>query len=616
MSIRLPHHSHLFSTGKTFCFILCHLVFVTGPITADPPEGATPWPNPPQGFHLEMLGPNTRPVDLNKYASVLYVSVEKDSNHEGKGTRSAPWKTLKHALEVTGPGDREHPVAILVAKGRYTGTPLVLKPWIDLYGGHSPESWERNIFKYTTVLDGQGTGRVIIGADYALLDGFVVINGRIRGHGAGLFCERTSPTITNNIFRNNKTLTPEDFDPYSTYYSRSLGRDFDNTRRLRMRGHIGGAIGLVDFANPDIKNNLFISNTTEVGNGGSIGMVFDCIPEIGFNVFWGNRAGVEDKERTRTGNGGAISMVQNSRPAIMHNLFVANEALGRSDGGALYCEYFSNPEIRWNVFLDNFAEDDSAVLESQKYSRPNVYANLMYGNRVKTGVISQDESFLNLENNIIANNTGDGSTTAISNHHGFFRAVNNTIVYNVSSREDGAAIHHVNRKSMDIKIPIVQNNIIWGNRPHQVHLESDIDILYNIIEGDYPGYGIDDVDPGFIDDGKTIPIGPSIMDEAQFITTISLVGSELDPDSLQGRIVNIGKSWTLVKSNNVQSLVLWGLVNTEEHAMLKVLPTYHLGPQSGAIGKGVYPNYPPQDIDGDLRMNPSVDAGADEYMPR
>ena len=31
--------------------------------------------------------------------------------------------------------------------------------------------------------------------------------------------------------------------------------------------------------------------------------------------------------------------------------------------------------------------------------------------------------------------------------------------------------------------------------------------------------------------------------------------------------------------------MLWGLVNTEEHAMLKVLPTYHLGPQSGAIGK-------------------------------
>jgi hypothetical protein len=477
-----------------------------------------------------------------------------------------------------------------------------MKSGVDLFGGYSAETWQRDIFANTTILDGEDQERVLIGADDARLDGFVVQNGRVRSHGAGMTLRRASPVITNNVFRHNHTLEPEDFD--------------HDTTRLRMRGHDGAAIALVDYANPEIKHNLFIGNTTQIGNGAAIAMQTDCIPEIGYNVFWGNRAGVGDINRSRTSNGGAISMLYSSRPAVMHNLFVENEALGRSDGGAVFCEYFSNPEIRNNVFLNNYAQDDSGAIEAQKFSLPKIYGNLMYGNHVdgSGGAVSEDEAAYDLVNNIIAHNTGK-DPSAFGTHHSYMRVLNNTVVYNHAEDEHGVAVHHINAKSPFLRAPVLRNNILWGNTPAQINAESPVDFVYNIIEGGHPGYKNADRDPGFRDDGLTFGVAACEQDAARFASRFELPDAALDVDELAGRIARIGDTWTLVIGNSEAFVRVWGLAACDKGADLVIYPTYRLHETSFALNRGIYSEFPPYDIDGDPRKPMSVDLGADEFVP-
>lgn len=624
--MKSPKH-RLSAPSLLLWFALCLPGLFNHSARADPPEGVLAWPGPPQGFHLGELGPRTVPVARSDYARVLHVSAGKGSDETGRGTPDAPWATLGRALDAAGTATPRSRVAILVAGGTYPGGPWIMKPWVDLFGGFSDTTWERDIHKHPSILDGRKQNRLLIGADHATLDGFVLTRGRQAGPGGALLCESTSPMITNNVFRDNATLAPENPEPYSRHHSwprvpeggydpaRMQERHGHTTHRLRLPGNIGGAIGLVNFANPGIRHNLFVANATGFGNGGAIGMDLDCLPAIGFNVFWGNSAGVQDTHATRSGNGGAISIVRNSRPAILHNLFVANEALGKSDGGALYCEFFARPEIRWNVFLDNFAEDDGAVLESQRFSRPFLYANLMYGNRVRTGVISQDESFYVLENNIIAHNSGDAIITALSSLHGMFRATNNTIVANTSTRPDAPAVYHVNSKSSDLRAPDVQNNIIWGNRPVQVRFESEATVRYNLIEGGHPGYGNLDREPAFIRDGRRFTVVSGGPEETGFTTSLVVAGDDVASVSLQHRLVRLGSRWSLVRTHEGTRLTLWGLLPVENGGTLEVLPTYHLSDESAAIAKGQHLVFPSRDIDGDLRMEPCIDIGADQFIP-
>ena len=43
------------------------------------------------------------------------------------------------------------------------------------------------------------------------------------------------------------------------------------------------------------------------------------------------------------------------------------------------------------------------------------------------------------------------------------------------------------------------------------------------------------------------------------------------------------------------------------------MQTFHVGPDSLAVSKGVYPDFAQEDIDGEPRYTPDVDIGADEY---
>ena len=162
---------------------------------------------------------------------------------------------------------------------------------------------------YTTIIDGGGVDRVFMfdhgEDDRSIVAGFIIRNGNAAGQGGGIFCEdSTSPTIMNNIFREN-------------YASNG-----------------GGAIALMDCS-ASIKNNLIVDNSTGWWGGGVFigghmgefvnntvygnttvngggGLCFARgTPTVCNNIFWGNSS---------TANGQQIDYIQTTVPTIEYSI--------------------------------------------------------------------------------------------------------------------------------------------------------------------------------------------------------------------------------------------------------------------------------------------------------
>ena len=622
------------------------LLFGFSGLKGDPPEDMNAWTSAPHGWHLDLLGPRT--VGVGAYPTKLYVSVERGDGEIGDGGKERPYRTLQEALDDAEKIRGNGPVAILVASGVYREAPIRMIDGVHLYGGFDPRTWDRDIAAHQTVLDGEGERRVLIGANESTVDGFVIRGGYAIGHGGGLYCESVSPRVTNNRFHNNHAAEPKDYS--------------HDPNRRRQRGNNGGAIGLVNFANPQIHHNLFYDNTTGVGYGAAISAKDDCLPQIGYNVFWNNRAGLADAALTRSSNGAAIGLLNASRPGIFHNLFVGNEALGGSDGGAVFCEYFSWPEVRWNVFLNNYSGDDGGALDSQKFSHPKISYNLFFGNRAdgSGGSLHHDDGLMDLMNNIFAYNTAQTQAGAFGGSHGYIKAINNTVVYNRAVTKGGGAVHHYNKKNPYLKPVFFRNNIFHGNQPDELFLESGGDVHYNIVQGGHgDAYGAYRMDPKFKDNGMELEIVASRVDPERFRSRIRIKGEKLpEAGSLRTRVVRIigelevdpgvgdrGKIeldeglavvttgdgtqgdqpqlaekrrswWSLITENGSDWIEVWGPFPAEgAGGRLEVIPTFHLSSDSPAINNGLYTDFAFDDIDGQPRYTPTIDFGADEYVP-
>src|SRR5687767_9975838 len=144
---------------------------------------------------MDHIGPLPRPVDLRGYARVIRV---------GPGEQH---KTVTAALNLVRDATDGKRVAVLVAAGTYPESRIPMKAYVDLYGGFAAGNWKgRNVYQNATVLDAQRKGPVVIAADHARLDGFVITGGENNGHGGGIVCAGVSPTIVNNVIVGNNTL--------------------------------------------------------------------------------------------------------------------------------------------------------------------------------------------------------------------------------------------------------------------------------------------------------------------------------------------------------------------------------------------------------------------------
>ncbi|MBI4646252.1 MAG: T9SS type A sorting domain-containing protein, partial [Bacteroidia bacterium] len=145
--------------------------------------------------------------------------------------------------------------------------------------------------------------------------------------GGGIFCDYSSPTITNNTISNNSV---------NTY---------------------GG--GIYCSSSSTIITNNTISNNSAYYDGGGI-YCYSSSPTITSNTISNNSAGW----------GGGI-YCDGSSPAITNNTISNNDA---NNGGALYCTANSNPTLRNSILYGNTTSTSgSQVYLNDENSDPNFY---------------------------------------------------------------------------------------------------------------------------------------------------------------------------------------------------------------------------------------------------
>src|SRR5262245_28634025 len=340
--------------------------------TTAPPAGT------PAMIPMDQVGPQPRSVDLKAYAHVIHVAP--DGTH----------RTVTDALASVTDASPRNRYAILVAAGTYKEARIAMKPDVDLYGGFAAGDWkDRDVYQQASVLDAQKKGPVVIGADRARLDGFVITGGEQKGHGGGIVCDGVSPTIVNNVIVGNRTLKPE--------IGEGLGKQV---------AHEGAGIALLAGSRAYVANNLICDNSTEVGNGAAITARGHVQARILRNVFCNNVAGAKDdtmfhgKVGSRSSPGGAISCSEESSPQISFNCIVLCSAPINNDGGAIWVEGNSMPPINYNWIVGNTSGDDGGGIY--------VMGNLYYDDAGERFDISPDGPVAVEDNLIAGNNTVRG----------------------------------------------------------------------------------------------------------------------------------------------------------------------------------------------------------------
>jgi hypothetical protein len=533
-------------------------------------------------LNIKIVGPKTEPIDQNIYHEIIYVSMSSGSDKTGKGTKQNPWQTVTFALSKLTNASDPMCCALFVAAGTYDQGTILMKEYVDLYGGFNPETWERDIETNRTILDGESARRVVVGASNARLDGFMVANGLSKSHGGGILCDDTSPLISNNYIINNAVLEPSDF----------------NHQRIHQEGNHGGGIACMFNAVPQIRNNVFYGNRTFIGYGA--GVVFygwvriPGAPEttvernivnggvrakLENNVFVGNIAGVNDLSRTRSSSGGAIACAYEARPEIINNVVVNNIAKGRSDAGGIYNEYFSYPLIKGNWILGNISDDDGGGFYTMKLGHPILEKNIFAGNWTRGGGVGgirlSKEGRATLIDNIIVHNPGGGVRSVDS----YMEIEDNIIMHNPGE----AGLAYSNLYSY-MQPAIVRGNIIRENEKGAFLLLNNAGpaplFEKNNVDDRSVSQGTQNFDhpPKFIDDRISGQIKEISFDPLRIQSRVKIGPSLSDDQNLTGRVLRIGERWGVIIESHDRTITVWGELqaSNRQDLMFEILPTYSI----------------------------------------
>ena len=137
-----------------------------------------------QTFARLSVGPQDEPIDLSRYQHIIHVAPS-GSDASGDGSAAKPWHSIEHALASADNASNGDRYAVLVAAGRYGGDSVQMRSNVDLIGGYESQDWTRDALKNPTILDGEKSRRILVGADHAALDGFILQNGKSNGPTSG-----------------------------------------------------------------------------------------------------------------------------------------------------------------------------------------------------------------------------------------------------------------------------------------------------------------------------------------------------------------------------------------------------------------------------------------------
>ncbi|HOC69366.1 MAG TPA: choice-of-anchor Q domain-containing protein [Candidatus Hydrogenedentes bacterium] len=241
-------------------------------------------------------------VEGEAEADVWYVNQSNSSGIEDGTSWATAYRDVQTAVDAAMIVGGE----VWVAAGTYTGSGpavLTMRSGVYLYGGFAgveEAREERNWTVNPTTLSGQFARRCVVGADNAVLDGFVISDGRHVG-GGGLYNDHASPAIANCWFVSNDARGGDGAD--GCYIGGFGGHGY------------GGAIYNI-YASPTIINCVFWNNHAVGGQGGDA----VCCDQPAMSGNGGN------------GMGGAIYNDTGASPSIINCTFYNNEAQAGSPG--------------------------------------------------------------------------------------------------------------------------------------------------------------------------------------------------------------------------------------------------------------------------------------------
>jgi len=511
---------------------------------------------------------------------------------EGAGSREKPWSTLTKALGSIDRASATSRAVVLVGEGTIAEDTIRMKEYVDLFGGFGGDAWNRDPQRYPTILSGEKSGRVLVGADHAVLDGFTVKSGRVIGKGAGLLCDGSSPVVRNNVFVDNATLAPSGWAP----------------KNLHEVANDGGAIYASNGAAPVIEQNLFVRNRTESGRGAGIALNGRCKGRIAGNVFLDNVSG--NKDPMRSSDGAAVSVFDWCSPVIENNLFIGNRALASNDAGGLFIALWSSPTVTGNVFVGNDAGDDAGALcfggQEHRYDRP------------LDPLPDAKSFFVVIDRNYFAGNTNSAHNSGALRFtmEGRGRFSNNVCVENEGVYFQRSEVEIVHNTILDpfrivetkegLAPSTLTNDLIWA----PVVIEAPVLLSFCNLMEVREGKGNMSRSPELVKDTVSLPVESVTYHAHQFISSLT-VGSGAHESQLVGRAVQSQGKWSIVRSVVGPTLTVWGDLRGSRE--LRFPATGHVTPESSGVDSGTVVDSVPFDMDGQKRhQGKAPDIGADE----
>ena len=482
-------------------------------------------------------------------ANIYYVDgVNGDDGNGGTGWSDA-FATIGKALDVAGDYD-----VVLVADATYNETDLNFKgKKIYLKGV------DHNVTGQQPVIDCQSNGRAFyFGSGEtkdSVIDNFTIQNGKVTDtYGGAVVCENnSSPTITNCVFQNDRTVMGsigswetsggaiacwDSSSPsianctfsgnHSFWYGGAIfcRSSSPTVTNCTFSGNgarcSGGAIACYCFSKPIITNCAFSGNSAL--QGGAIACS-ESSPSIRDCTFSGNSVsgsyayggaiycyygGGSITGCTFSANnaphGGAI-YCKKSGPSITDCIFSGNSASG--SGGAIYC-YQSSPMITNSTFSGNSANGHGGAIYCDA-SSPTLTNCTFSGNSAtdEGGAIYSNSSSPSITNCTFSNNSANRYGGAIYCDASSPTLTNCTFSGN-DAWYDGGAIYCDNSGS-----PTLNNCILWnnsaGSRGNEIYvydLASSCTLNYCCVDNNGYGFG----SGGTIDDGNNC-----VFDDPQFM---------------------------------------------------------------------------------------------------
>lgn len=227
---------------------------------------------------------------------------------------------------------------------------VVIDKEIVLLGGWDISYTTRDPSQFETIVDAAATetnpGQPITFAagrtTATVLDGFTIRGGHSPQStsflGGGIYCEASSPTISNNLIRDN-------------------------------RANFGAGILCRNGANPVITGNVITANVERTPSG-----------RAGCGIFCRRSAPTITNNDIKLNKGSGVRL-EESPALIEYNTFSGN-----TDAGGVYCQDGSDAIVRYNHFEDNRSEFGGAV--GIEDSSPTVQYNTVLENAIE---VIQDE---------------------------------------------------------------------------------------------------------------------------------------------------------------------------------------------------------------------------------